>query len=451
MPNPKPEIATPNLSGSQTSSELGVVRRFDSIWATLAVLSAELGLAFVLGWGLTGLKLGGLAWMFAGIFAAGLVFQGCRWVWATTPLPNRRARKVGLALVGLTIGCSISRTDLHEAITHLPIYGLLAGLLLVSGCSIGYLYAHLRAHAPSLDTHSQELADGLDSLTPAPTINYLEALFATVPGGVGVMASLAADYGCNVTQVALVQILRITSVIILIPLLAGLGSGQGLNPRRLLPQQDGFVFTPQSIALLLVALLFTVVMVKLVQQTRTPAAPFLGGLVAGGLLNPLLMQGLQTPILADWLDPVVATNFSPPLWVGYVGQILLGLTIGEYWASHLGQQRRWQGYELAQALLCVGLTLATGFAGAAIAYWLTPWDWLTCLLVTAPGGAPEMILVAMALHLPIETITAGHVVRQISINSSLPLWLWLAEVLNRRQAQKLQEQNVQSLKVTGKA
>jgi hypothetical protein len=43
----------------------------------------------------------------------------------------------------------------------------------------------------------------------------------------------------------------------------------------------------------------------------------------------------------------------------------------------------------------------------------------------------------MALHLPIETITAGHVVRQISINSSLPLWLWLAEVLNRRQAQKV--------------
>jgi uncharacterized protein len=438
MSNPKPEIAAPNLSGSQASSEQVLVRKFETIWATLAVLSAELGFAFVLGWGLTGLRLGGLAWMFAGIFAAGLVFQGCRWCWATTPAPNRRARKVGLALVGLTIGCSISHTDLHGAMTHLPIFGLLAGLLLVGGCSIGYLYAHLRADSPSLDANLPELVDCLEpSSASAPRINYLEALFATVPGGVGIMASLAADYGCNVTQVALVQILRITSVIVLIPLLAGLGSGQGLNPRRLLPQQDLFVLTPQSIALLLLALLFTVGMVKLAQQTRTPAAPFLGGLVAGGLFNPLLMQGLQMPILVDWLDPVVATNFSPPLWVGYVGQILLGLTIGEYWASHLGQQRLWQGYELAQALLCVGLTLATGFAGAAIAYWLTPWDWLTCLLVTAPGGAPEMILVAMALHLPIETITAGHVVRQLSINSSLPLWLWLAEVLNRRQAQKV--------------
>jgi uncharacterized membrane protein AbrB (regulator of aidB expression) len=73
----------------------------------------------------------------------------------------------------------------------------------------------------------------------------------------------------------------------------------------------------------------------------------------------------------------------------------------------------------------VVLTLAAGVAVAAVAVGLTSWDWLTCLLVTSPGGAPEMILVALALDHQVETVTASHLVRLIVINSSLPVWLWL--------------------------
>ena len=44
-------------------------------------------------------------------------------------------------------------------------------------------------------------------------------MLATVPGGVATMSSIAAEYNRNVSLVAMVQTLRITSVILIIPLI----------------------------------------------------------------------------------------------------------------------------------------------------------------------------------------------------------------------------------------
>ena len=49
----------------------------------------------------------------------------------------------------------------------------------------------------------------------------------------------------------------------------------------------------------------------------------------------------------------------------------------------------------ADCRLCLdicGMTLIAGAIAAILAMQLTSWDWLTCLLVTAPGGLAEMIL-----------------------------------------------------------
>lgn len=77
------------------------------------------------------------------------------------------------------------------------------------------------------------------------------------------------------------------------------------------------------------------------------------------------------------------------------------------------------------------MTIGAGLIAAAIARLLTSWDWLTCILVTAPGGAPEMILVALALEHNVEIVTAGHLVRLLAINGSLPLWILFFRFLDR--------------------
>jgi membrane AbrB-like protein len=326
--------------------------------------------------------------MFAGLIAGAVVLQICRVRWGSAPSPNRQARQVGLALVGMAIGCTMSQANLTQAGAHLPIYLLLTLLSLLSGTAIAWLYARL-SHSPTL-----------------------EALLATVPGGMGVMAAIAADYGGNVAQVALVQITRVTSVIVLIPLAAGLMSGKGLNPRALLPHQAWLILTPTSLGMLAFALGLTGLGVAFAHRLKIPAASFLGAIVIGTLLNPLA-QALALP------------TFTPPPLVGWLGQILLGITIGEYWASNLGERSFLTRRGISSAILAVVLTLVAGVAVAAVAVGLTSWDWLTCLLVASPGGAPEMILVALALDHQVETVTASHLVRLIVINSSLPVWLWL--------------------------
>lgn len=130
--------------------------------------------------------------------------------------------------------------------------------------------------------------------------------------------------------------------------------------------------------------------------------------------------------MVQWLvlrfcNLAVHIDFIPPRLIQLIGQLLLGITIGEYW----GNDPNFGKKTIAYALICVSMTLGVGAIATMLAMKLTAWDWLTCLLVTAPGGSAEMILVALGLNYNVEIVTAGHVVRLMAINSSLPLWIFL--------------------------
>jgi uncharacterized protein len=351
----------------------------------LAILTIELLLTLPLGFVLALLHIGGTAWIFSGVAAGIFVLQVCRLLFHIARQPNAKVRKVGQALVGMTIGFAIANANLTTVTSHLPIFLLLTALLLLSGGAIGYLYARL----------SQT--------------NLLTALLATVPGGVSIMSSFAADYGRNVALVSLVQVMRVTTVVILIPLLARMTAAQSAVAPP--PPPTWINLEPVQLGLLAIALLFAGLGAFLGIRLKVPSPPFFGALIAGVLFHPLLTS---LPFVPDF-------DFSPPRLVNIVGQSLLGITIGEYWGNKPQIQRQMVGY----ALLSVSLTLAMGFLTALLALRLTDWDWLTCLLVAAPGGAAEMIVVALTLNHDIETVTAAHLVRLIAINSLLPLWIFL--------------------------
>ncbi|MBE9198870.1 MULTISPECIES: AbrB family transcriptional regulator [unclassified Nodularia (in: cyanobacteria)] len=351
------------------------------------ILSLELLLAIPLGLVLVKLHVGGIAWIFGGIASGAIVLQGSRILYQYYPKPNRNARKVGMALVGLTVGASSSNSDLTSLAADIPIFIFLTLFLLVCGSCIGYLYSRL----------SQT--------------NLLTSMLATVPGGVGVMSSIAADYNRNVTLVALVQAIRVTSVVLLIPFIARTSVDSVLSPQTL-PVAVGLLsFDPDQIGLLFLALLITTLVVYLAGLCKMPAAEFFGALVVGLAFNSVV----------HWLPVFGDLNFSPPAVIKLFGQLLLGITIGEYWGDKPNIGKRAVGY----AFMSVGMTLVAGAIAAMLAMQLTSWDWLTCLLVTAPGGAPEMILLSLALNHNVEIVTTGHLVRLIAINSSLPLWIFL--------------------------
>ncbi|WP_138500807.1 AbrB family transcriptional regulator [Nostoc sp. PA-18-2419] len=358
------------------------------------VLVLEILLALPMGILLANFQIGGIAWIFAGIAAGTVVLQAYRVFYQYSPKPNRTARKVGMALVGLTVGASNAHVNLTNVASNIPIFSFLTLFLLLSGSCIGYIYSRLSK------------------------TNLLTAMLATVPGGVGIMAAIAADYNKDVTLVALVQAIRVTSVVLLFPFIARTLVGNYWNV-QISPVKSALLnFEPSQIGLLLLVLLITALVVYPAILFKIPAGDFFGALLIGMGFNPLLNL---LPFVSD-------ISFSPPPLINLFGQMLLGITIGEYWGDKPNFTKRTVGY----ALMSVLMTLATGAIAAILAMKLTSWDWLTCLLVTAPGGSAEMILVSLTLNHNVEIVTTGHLVRLIAINSSLPLWLFLFRRLDKQ-------------------
>lgn len=366
----------------------------ESFVKQLTVLGAEILLALPLGIALTQFHMGGIAWIFGGIASGTLVLQVCRLVYQYSPKPNRTARKVGMAFVGLTVGLSNSNSDITSLASGIPIFIILTLFMLLCGSCIGYIYSRL----------SQT--------------SLLTAMLATVPGGVGVMSAIAADYNRNVTLVALVQAIRVTCVVFLIPFIARTAVGNYYNPQAL-PVTSALLSLEQSqLGLLLLALLVTALGVYLAVLCKIPAGDFSAALLTGIAFNTLL----------HWLPFIGDVRLFPSPLINVLGQMLLGITIGEYWGDKPNFGKRTVGY----AFMSVAMTLVAGAIAALLAMQLTSWDWLTCLLVTAPGGAAEMILVSLTLNHNVEIVTTGHLVRLIAINSSLPLWVFLFCRLDRQ-------------------
>lgn len=355
--------------------------------ALYRLVAIELLLALLAGFGLTALGADGASWILGGVMAGAFVFYVYRSRYSPQAEPNRTSRKIGQVLVGLTVGFAISNSHLANLSTQLPIFILLTFFLLLSGCAIGYLYSRLSK------------------------TDLLTAMLATTPGNIGVMASIAADYGKQIPLVSLVQLMRFTAVTFIIPILVHAFtpvSGQhDLQATLTAISQDAFIFHPFYLLWLCLLSAVTIAAIQVGTQWRIPVATFLCpigvGLVFNGLLN-----------LVPFLPPM---QFSLPIGVNLMGQILLGLTIGEYW----GMNPKLQKSAVAHATVPVILTFVVGVAAAGIAMLITPWDWLTCLLVTAPGGSPEMIWIALALHHNVEVVTVGHIVRLLAINLCLPL------------------------------
>ncbi|CDN12576.1 FIG00875916: hypothetical protein [Richelia intracellularis] len=284
-----------------------------------------------------------------------MVLQFSRLFYDYCPQPNRLARRVGLALVGIMAGFASSHSNLAHIAVSMPIFVVLTIFLLLCGTVSGYIYSRLSK------------------------INIMTAMLATVPGGVGVMAAIAADYNKNVALVALVQAIRVTSVVLLIPLVARTSTGHFFRAPN--TNGDFFSFQAGNLGLLGLLLVVTAIGVHVAKLFKIPASDFFGALLVALAFNATLN-------LLPFVDYI---QFTPPRLIQFAGQLLLGITIGEYW----GNNSNFGKNTVAYAFMCVSMTLSAGAFASLLAMQLTSWDWLTCLLVTAPGGSAEIILVAL--------------------------------------------------------
>ncbi len=359
----------------------------------LSIAIIEIIVALFLGVAIAYLGLGSVAWIFGGMGAGVIVVRSYQTIFKKTLKPNKLSRKIGQAMVGLAIGLAIADSNLWAASSRLPLFIFLTIFMLLCGSGIGYFYSRISR------------------------TNLLNAMLATVPGGVATMSSIAAEYNRNVSLVAMVQTLRITCVILIIPLIAGT-SGNAVNQTTFSLADYVIDKNPIYLSILMLAIICAWLGVKIAHKLRIPASSFFGTLIVGIVFNYAL----------DYLPLIGNFDFTPPPAISLIGQILLGVTVGEAWSNRVSIT----GKNITHAFISVAMTIASGFIAATIATLITSWDWLTCMLVTAPGGSTEMILVALALDHNPEIVTVAHSVRLMALNLSLPLWIFLFRYWEKR-------------------
>jgi len=215
-------------------------------------------------------------------------------------------------------------------------------------------------------------------------VDMATAWFSSIPGGVADMAMLAESYGGRPAPVALAQLLRVCSVVVLVPNLFALAGLRGDVPQA----STVLAFVPGILAL---------------QVTGGLAAGWAlvrVGVRAGWMLGPLAVTAALT-----------ASGFvlsGVPPWLSALAQVMLGASLGAAFGREtIRPLRRFLPHAVMQVVL---LMAACAVAGAVLA-WLFGAPMGAMLLGTAPGGVAEMSLTGKVLGMDVALIVTLHVTR----------------------------------------
>jgi membrane AbrB-like protein len=215
-------------------------------------------------------------------------------------------------------------------------------------------------------------------------VDMATAWFSSIPGGVADMAMLAEGYGGRPAPVALAQLLRVCSVVVLVPNLFALAGLKGDIPQAsaILP------FLPPILAM---------------QIAGGLAAGWLlvrVGVRAGWMLGPLAVTAALTA-------SGVALSGVPP-WLSALAQVMLGTSLGAAFGREtIRPLRRFLPHAVMQV---VQLMAGCAVAGALLA-WAFGEPMGAMLLGTAPGGVAEMSLTGKVLGMDVALIVTLHVTR----------------------------------------
>lgn len=271
-----------------------------------------------------------------------------------------RLRNVFLGIIGIALG-------LYFTPATAAVLAAKAGLLLLAAFVTLAMGAAL---APLLAKRAK--------------VDMATAWFSSIPGGVADMAMLAEGYGGRPAPVALAQLLRVCSVVILVPNLFALAGLKGDVPQvaTILP------FAPGILALQVAGgLAAAMVLVRL-------------GVRAGWMLGPLAVTAALT---ASGM-----TLSGIPSWLSALAQVVLGTSLGAaFGRESIRPLRRFLPHAVAQVfLLMVGCAAAAGLMA-----WLFHEPLGAMILGTAPGGVAEMSLTGKVLGMDVALIVTLHVTR----------------------------------------
>lgn len=278
-------------------------------------------------------------------------------------------RDYGQWVIGTVLGLYFTPVVLRQVIGLAPWIAL--GVLWAIGLGLAFSWSLRRFAGVSRDT----------------------AFFAGSIGGASEMALLGERAGARVDQIAASHSLRITLVVLIVPMVYRLLDLHGSDP-----YQIGTSTVDANGLLWLGAC--TLAAGALFRWRDWPNAWVLG---------PLAVTTVLTASGHAW------SALPAPMILA--GQLAIGASLGSrFTPAFFAQAPRFLGVVAATTLTGMLVTAvcamaASGAAGIAPA---------TLVLATAPGGIAEMSLTAKTLQLGVPVVTAFHVVRMVAILTLTP-------------------------------
>jgi membrane AbrB-like protein len=304
-----------------------------------------------------------LPWLLCPLLVAGIAAA-----LGHSPAESSKLRRVSQAVIGTAIGHSFSASVLATLVSLIPLMiGMALWSVLVSAvCSL------LLVRFAALDRTS--------------------ALLANMPGGVAEMAFLAEEMGKPTSpMIMLVQTMRLTSMVVLIPLGMALvlgTTGQGMA----LGQGHATIGVETVIVLAL-------------------------GLVAGWLLQRAGVKNafIIGALLVSLVDSATGIlHGTVPGFLVVASQISIGLAIGaRFRREDLRRLPRVAVVGLLVSLTTSACTLTSAVA-VALALGLDPYS---MALAGAPAGIAEMVLTAGALGLSVPLVASFQILRILVVNA----------------------------------
>ena len=227
------------------------------------------------------------------------------------------------------------------------------------------------------------------------------AFFASVPGGLTDMVTLAEEAGASVRTVTLIQLTRIALLVFALPIYLQWHDGFDVSRSAFIAKARLSDVTLQSALELL-----------LMGFVGFRAAKALG-IAGASIVGPMLLSGI--------LFSAGLTHASVPFEAMTLAQVALGILLGAQFRGLTAQEFR---TTIAAGLVFTTLLLIMTLAWVWVVEHLTGFNGAKVLMSFAPGGQAEINLLAFGLGIDVAFVALHHLVR-------LAVVMALAQVLSR--------------------
>jgi len=229
-------------------------------------------------------------------------------------------------------------------------------------------------------------------------LNYMTSLFATGLGGVADLALIATDFNADLEPVALLQLFRLVTVVVVFPPLVKIS----LKHKKIISHEDlPTVVKKGKVENYFITLAVALLGSAIFHITRVPAGAILGSIFATALLN------------------IMTTKGGAPASLKPLAQMLVGSYIG----SNLTIDTIMKLNELfIPYLILVAEIFTIALIGAIVLVLFYKFDWPTAFFCSAPGGVHVMGLIGQEMGIDGPTVVLMHTMRIFGTLMVLPIY-----------------------------